>query len=202
MMMSLCDVLKCAEIPTMGGWSLAFFLYAVARQLEDGCAVECGSWLGSSIAPVLVGLNESGKSPEVHCFDEWRCTHEQAARLKPKGVDAKENQDLLPMFRQYVDPIGYKNLHTHKGMTSDVKSWDNPIGLYIDDCNKKPSHFRHAMDVFGSQLLPGATIVLMDFHFGPCDYQRWYMAEHADQYDLIAERIGNTAMAAFRYRGK
>ena len=153
-------------IPSMGGRQLADFLYRAARQLPGrGCVVECGSWLGASIAPVAEGMRDAGSSAVIHCFDRWRATREEVRKAAAQGVTLREGQDLLPLFMANILPI-YPHIVCHQGWTREATWHSDPIELYIDDCNKAPEDFEHALATFGRAWKPEETlVVLMDYDF-------------------------------------
>ena len=160
------EMSPCFPIPSMGGGQMADFLYATGKALRGvGCVVECGSWLGASVAPVAAGLRDAGSTAAIHCYDRWRATKEEVRKAAAQGVELFEGQDLLPLFKENVLAI-YPHVVCHQGWTREATWRDDPIELYIDDCNKDPEDFHHALATFGPAWIPGQTIVvLMDFEF-------------------------------------
>ncbi len=198
-------------IPSMGGRQLADFLYRAARQLPGrGCVVECGSWLGASIAPVAEGMRDAGSSAVIHCFDRWRATREEVRKAAAQGVTLREGQDLLPLFMANILPI-YPHIVCHQGWTREATWHSDPIELYIDDCNKAPEDFEHALATFGRAWKPEETlVVLMDYDFYRKPHltaeqreryscQRKFVERNADCFEQVAANIGGTSAVVFRY---
>lgn len=154
------------DIPSMGGSEIGAFFYDLASDLQGlGAVIECGSWLGASIAPVATALAEQESDIEIHCYDRWQATRGQVRKAKKAGVDIEEGQDLLPLFLDNVGNI-YDHIIPHKGDFSNVSWSGDDIELYIDDLNKDPQLFQHAMRTFGPRFIPNETvIVLMDFNY-------------------------------------
>lgn len=60
----------------------------------------------------------------------------------------------------------YPKIITHKNDLLEVEWSNGPIGLYIDDANKSPRLFNHAMKAFGPNFVPGETIIVfMDYQY-------------------------------------
>lgn len=180
MQMTVEDVLNLGKVPTMGGWSASFSLYTAAHNLSgEGCVVECGTWLGSSVIPVIWGLKDAGLSVPVHCFDTFSATEDQIGKAKPYGVTLKVGQDLLPIVLANLPK--YDEFFAHRGLARDGEWVGRRIELYIDDCNKQIAHFIPAMKKFAPYWLPGKTlVVLMDYHFD--ESPRWTTEEQREVY--------------------
>lgn len=191
---------------------MADFLYAAGKALRGvGCVVECGSWLGASVAPVAAGLRDAGSTAVIHCYDRWRATKEGVRKAAAQGVELAEGQDLLPLFKENVLAI-YPRVVCHQGWTREATWQDGPIELYIDDCNKSPEDFQHAVATFGPAWIPGQTIVvLMDFEFyrkphltaeerRRYECQKRFVEQHAESFEQLAANIGGTSAVVFRYK--
>jgi len=195
----------------MGGRQMADFLYATGKALRGvGSVVECGSWLGASVAPMAAALRDAESTAVIHCYDRWRATKEEVRKAAAQGVELFEGQDLLPLFKENVLAI-YPHVVCHQGWTREATWRDGPIELYIDDCNKGPEDFHHALATFGPAWIPGQTmVVLMDFEFYKKPHltaeerrrygcQKRFVEQHADCFDQLAANIGGTSAVVFRY---
>lgn len=197
------------DIPSMGGTDIGGWLYdTVAGVNEGGAVVECGSWLGASIAPVAQALADSDSDVEIHCYDRWQASASEVRKAREQGVTIDEGQDLLPLFLDFVGDI-YEPIITHKTDALDAEWGGGDIELYIDDMNKKPRQFKHAMETFGPHWIPGETVVvLMDYQFykdrdstierrrDQC--QRDFIEAHPSAFESIIDFEGLSGVA-FRY---
>ena len=164
------------HIPSMGTWKLSGYFYHITKNLSgNGCIVECGAWLGSCTAAMALGLADKKSTIPIHTFDYFKARGQDGEVLKAMnaGVELVDGQDTLKVVKKYIKPL-YRNVVYHKGYIMDFK-WDpkNKIVFYVDDMNKHPKSFIHALNTFGPAWIPGKTLIaLMDFHI----YKRPYHA--------------------------
>lgn len=196
------------QVPSMSGTPL---LRQYASEAPDGTAiVEVGAWLGGGTVQLLLGLRDSGRKVDLHCFDMWTATPSEVEKAKAKaGKDISVGDDILPLFKHYMDPFGI-DIQCHKGDVKDA-SWDGgPIAVYIDDAAKREPAFRHVLRTFGPSWIPGETTVfLMDYHLwnkhGQEDeslrFQKDFVESHPDSFETLVERVGKSTVAIFKYHG-
>jgi hypothetical protein len=197
------------DIPTMENEEVDSYLYNITKELENGGAVvECGSWLGGSIAPVAQALSELDSQIEIHCYDRWRANSIEVSKAAEQGVTISEGQDLLPLFKEYVDDI-YSNITPHKiDLLKAIWSGDQ-ISLFIDDASKNPRVFNSVMKMFGPNFIPGETIIVfMDYQtynkttsvikkkLRRC--QRDFIEANSDSFEQIAD-LDDSSGVVFRY---
>lgn len=192
--------------PSQGGVEIGPWLEKYASEVPLGSAiVEVGCWLGAGTAHLALGAMESGAA--IHCFDRWTATVEEVRKAKEFGVSLIEGEDYLPRVERMLQSFDCE-IHYRQGNLKDKDlSWSGPpIGLYVDDATKVEELWLHAMKVFKPHFIPGKTIlVLMDYWFFETHGSRYaaqqrYMAEHADQFEMVEERLGETTAAVFRFK--
>lgn len=194
----------------MEGDEVASFLYDVAKELpDDGAIVECGSWLGGSIAPVAQALADTDSRTEIHCYDRWEANAIEVTKAAEQGVTIDKGQDTLPLFSEYVDDI-YPKITPHKTDLLEA-SWDEkPIRLFIDDASKDPRVFNHVMRTFGPSFVPDETIVvLMDYNMykktdGTVNKmlkrcQKDFVESNSDSFERIID-FDESSGAVFKYK--
>lgn len=197
------------DIPSMEGKESISFLYEIAKELQgDGAVVECGSWLGGSIAPVAQALAEMNSQIEIHCYDRWEADEIEVAKAADQGVSITKGQDTLPIFRENIEDI-YPHIVPHKIDLLEA-SWPNqPISLFIDDASKDPRVFQSVMNTFGPHFVPNeAIIVLMDYQFLEGtdsvvnkrirNCQKEFIEANQNSFDKIAD-INDSSGVAFKY---
>lgn len=193
----------------MEGENVDSFLYDIATGLDgDGAVVECGSWLGGSIAPVARALAEANSQIEIHCYDRWKADSVEVSKAAEQGVTITEGEDTLPLFKQYVDDI-YPNIIPHKTDLLEATWSGEKISLFIDDASKDPRVFKSVLNMFGPHFVPGETIVLlMDYRIHNkttsvvnrklrrC--QKDFIEANSDSFEQIAD-LDDSSGVAFRY---
>jgi hypothetical protein len=197
------------DIPSMEGDESLSFLFDIAKELEDtGAVVECGSWLGGSIAPVAQALSEADSQIEIHCYDRWEADEVEVAKAAKDGISLTEGQDTLPIFLDYVDGI-YPHIVPHKTDLLEATWTGQPISLFIDDASKDPRVFRKVMKTFGPSFVPGETVVvLMDYQIHKTTgseinkrlrrCQRNFIEANSESFERIAD-FENSSGVAFKY---
>jgi len=197
------------DIPSMEDKKVKSYLYNIAKELENsGAVVECGSWLGGSIAPVAQALSEIDSQMEIHCYDRWEADEIEVSKAAKQGVSIDEEQDTLPLFKQYVDGI-YPHIVPHKTSLLEAAWTGERIKLFIDDASKDPKLFNSVLNTFGPYFVPGETIiVLMDYQvherttsnvnkrLRKC--QKYFIEANKDSFEQIAD-LDNSSGVAFRY---
>lgn len=134
---------------------------------SSGVAVELGSWLGATAAPLLKGLTQAGYNERFWAFDKWSASEVEVRKAKEQGVDLYVNQDLLPLFLNNVKPI-YSKIYTVQGvMPGTVSKYrGKPIEICLFDALKLPKTFYPSMSYLLPYFIPGVTVIgLMDYYF-------------------------------------
>lgn len=197
------------DIPSMERGESLSFLSDVAEELDDtGAVVECGSWLGGSIAPVAQALAEADSQIEIHCYDRWEADEVEVAKAAREDVSLTEGQDTLPVFLDFVDDI-YPHIVPHKTDLLEATWTGQPISLFIDDASKDPRVFRSVLKTFGPSFAPGeTTVVLMDYkihektdsaiHSRLRRCQKDFIEGNSDSFERIAD-FENSSGVAFKY---
>jgi len=160
------DLERLATIPAMGGDKAACSLYLCACGVTEGAVVECGAWLGACTLPIACGLRDCQSMADLVVYDRWRATSSEVEKAAAHGVKLQPGQDILPLFMEYAGKI-YQWTRPVQGDTMDA-TWDpaRKIYLYVDDCNKRPEAFHHAMATFRPAFVPGSTyLYLMDYDY-------------------------------------
>lgn len=191
--------------PSQGGAEIGEWLEAYASVVPKGLAiVELGCWLGAGTAQLALGAQESGAP--IHVYDRWMASTKEVLKAHTYGVELPLGGNTLPRVEQALEPFGV-DITYHRGDLRLAQWYGGPIGLYVDDATKIETIWRRAMDVFGPHFVSHETIlVLMDYYFfekagDAYAAQKRYMAEHVDSFELLAERMGGTTAAIFRFLG-
>jgi len=197
--------------PSQGGVEIGPWLEKYASEVPPAALiVEVGCWLGAGTAFLALGAPDDAI---LHVFDRWHATAEEVEKAAKFGVKFTEGQDTLAMVAERLAPFNAE-IRYHQGNIKAI-SWDRgPIALYVDDATKVAPVWERAMAVFKPHFVPRETIlVLMDYFFfesmrkqGRENWARYraqadYMNVHAGEFELVAERIGGTTAAVFRYMG-
>lgn len=200
-------------IPAMSGYEIGQYLRGVAATVKPPLSiVEIGPWLGANTAQMAHGTVDQAQPATIHAYDLFKARSDEVRKAAALGIEIREGEDTRPLVRKLIAPFGGK-VELHKGDIMDI-TWDgSPIGLYVDDAAKTPTHFYNMMRTFAPSFIPGETIVvLMDYRFWE-DRPTWRARRRFRvQQDLIErfpasfEEIKNDVfdggvMAAFRYLG-
>jgi len=189
---------------SQGGVEIGEWLEAYAAAVVKGAAiVEVGCWLGAGTAQLALGAMESGAP--IHVYDRWMATAAETEKAAAYGIHLALGENTLARVQTALSPFDVE-INYHRGDIREAKWPGYPIGLYVDDATKIEPIWQHAMTIFRPHFVPGAILVLQDFHFdekGGEQYgaQKKYMAEHGEEFELFADRMGGTTAAAFRYLG-
>ena len=193
-----------ASFPSQGGAEIGPWLERYAAQVPPGAAiVEVGCWFGAGTAHLALGALENPAKPEIHVFDRFRANDEEVGKAAKFGLWLKAGQDTLPLVRSSLGRFAAR-IHFHK---SDIRAifWPpQPIALYVDDASKAEVLWNYAMSVFRPHFVPGAILVLMDYHFDEKAGEKYaaqkrYMARHEGEFELIEERMAGTTAAVFKH---
>jgi hypothetical protein len=156
------------KIPEMTPDSVHEYLREIGSQWTGkGVAIELGSWLGASAAPLLEGLVKAGYDQPFYSFDKWRCNDEQVLKSAAQGLHLVFGQDLRPIFLSNVTPI-YSNIVTCKGdIRGTLKEYSKkPIEICLFDAPKREPVFSVAINALKNYWIPGVTILgLLDYYF-------------------------------------
>jgi hypothetical protein len=173
-------------IPDMGATRLAPWLTRFAAEVPpERAIVEVGSWLGAGTQHLV---RERGP---LYVYDRFQATQSEVAKAAAFGVTLAAGQDTLPFVKSHVTSPTVRFV---KGNINKARYKGPAIGLYVDDASKLPELWEHSMKTFERWFVKGETIlVLMDYHFPPCDAQR----EYAEKWMLLEERVAGTCAAVF-----
>lgn len=210
-----------AAIPSMGGRHIGHILRRHAAEVLPGRAiVELGVFLGSGTAQLALGLRDSSRPVEIHCYDRFETRAHEKHMAEKEGVKLASHEDTVPRVQASLAPFGVPVV-LHKGDIRLAK-WKGPqIGMHVDDACKREPAFTSALRTFSPWWVPGETVVvLMDFYYFTrkpgigLEFQYNWMHEHARCFQQIddegamrrdadSERTlsieGSTAV--FRYMG-
>lgn len=166
------------DLPTLPGMTSAsecrYLFWVGSSQLRGvGDVVEVGSWLGRSSIHIAAGLAASGRQTHLHCFDgfSWAWGDSKAADLPLKRGDNFEGY-FLENVSAFADRIT-----SHRTKIKDIGWTGNPIEFLFLDAPKKQADMTRCLEVFGSSLVPSATIAIQDYLYFPayslavCCYQ-------------------------------
>lgn len=199
------------SIPAMSGYEIGQYLRDVAATLDaPQCIVEIGPWLGANTAQMGAGTVGQDRPAPIHAYDLFQARSDEVRKAAALGIEIAEGEDTRPLVRKLIEPFG-GDVRLHKGDIMDI-TWDGaPVGLYVDDAAKTPTHFYNMMATFAPSFVPGETIVvLMDYRFWEDRPTRRARARFRVQQNLVErypdsfEEIHNdvfdgTVMAAFRF---
>lgn len=130
-----------------------------------GVAVECGTWLGASLAALAGGLVQAGYNRYLHSFDIWRANADEVRKAANQGVTIEVGQDLATLMLANVTPI-YQGIMAHKGRIDDARWPGEPIEIFVLDAAKRNPSFSRALRTFAPSFIPGKTMVcLLDYWF-------------------------------------
>lgn len=193
------------RFPHMGGVKVGPELRQAASRVEPGRAiVEVGTWLGAGTAYLALGAPQG---IPIHCYDRFRVRSAESEKARAFGVELPEDADSLPWVKKALKPFGAK-IVWHQGELIGAIYGGPPIALYVDDANKRPDAWRAAVLTFKPFFIPGVTVLfLMDFYFyermgSAYEAQPNYMRKHRAEFELLADHVGATSCAVFRYLGE
>lgn len=195
----------------MSGYEIGAYLREVAAGVRaPQCIVEIGPWLGANTAQMAHGTAGQTEPAAVHAYDLFQARTDEVRKAASMGIDITLGADTRPLVRELIAPFGGQ-VELHKGDILDIE-WDGtPVGLYVDDAAKTPTHFYNMMRTFAPSFVPGETIiVLMDYGFwreGPTwrarqrfRVQQNLMERYASSFEEIRNDVFDGGMmAAFRY---
>jgi hypothetical protein len=156
------------KIPEMTPEVVHDYLREIGSQWSgQGVAIELGSWLGASAAPLLEGLVKAGYKLPFYCYDKWRSNSEQMVKSKDQGVKLEFNQNLLPIFMNNVTPIYSNIIATRGNISENIKKYSGgPIEFCIFDAPKREPVFGDSVRALKDHWIPGVTILgLLDYYF-------------------------------------
>lgn len=190
------------NIPDMGARRIGDFLEHHASH-STGSIVEVGSWLGAGTVRLALGAVQSKQ--KLFVYDRWSASVQEQEKARLKGVDLEIGQNLLPLVRANVDPVGAEVEYV-RGDIRKATFTGPPIGVYVDDAAKTEKLFLKVLNTFAPHWLDGALIVLMDFYYFKkagrrFEFQSQVVARFKDHFspvDLPGQN-SNSSNAAFRY---
>jgi hypothetical protein len=176
---------------------------------HGGAAMELGSWLGGSSAPLMKGLKKAGYNKPFYAFEKWIAAREQPPKAASQGVKIIEGQDLLPLYLTNVAKY-YDNVSAYKGgLPGMLTRYDGgPIDICIFDAPKQEPVFSGCMAMVEQYFTPGKTVLgLLDYNFylrhagvkrkkfrAPVDF----IEKHTDCFEEM-KRWDDEAVVFFRY---
>lgn len=199
------------SIPAMSGHEIGQYLREVAAHVEaPQCIVEIGPWLGANTAQMGAGTLGATSPATIHAYDLFQARSDEVRKAAAQGIELTLGGDTRPLVRELIAPFGGQ-VDLHKGDIMDI-TWDGaPVGLYVDDAAKTPTHFYNVMRTFAPSFVPGETIiVLMDYRFwedrGTWRARRRFRVQQdlVERFPASFEEIRNDVfdggvMAAFRF---
>lgn len=169
----------------MGAEKLATMLRDYADAVPaDQAIVEVGAWLGAGTQYLV---RDSGP---LYVYDGFEANSSEVAKAAKFGVTLTAGQDTLPWVKSHLP----KGIHFRKGNLKRSQYDGPPIGLYVDDASKSAKLWARSMQTFEPHFVQGTVIVLMDYHFPPCEAQRRY----AQKWDVLVPDVPGTSTAVFR----
>ncbi|OAN69104.1 hypothetical protein A8B78_21675 [Jannaschia sp. EhC01] len=195
----------------MSGYEIGAYLRDVAANVEaPHCIVEIGPWLGANTAQMGAGTVCQKRPATIHAYDMFQARSDEVRKAAALGITIAKGEDTRPLVRKLIEPFG-GTVELHKGDIMDI-TWDGaPIGLYVDDAAKTPTHFYNMMATFAPSFVPGkTTVVLMDYRFWE-DRPTWRARKRFRVQQNLVERFPDsfeeihndvfdgTVMAAFRF---
>jgi len=155
-------------IPAQTGPKVHRYLRQLGSQWTGkGIAIELGSWLGGSAAPLLKGLKTAGYNKTFWAFESWIATRPQVEQAAQQNVYIKNQQDLRKVFLENISPI-YSDVSAVKGrLPESLSQYDgNPIEICLFDAPKKEPVFSECIRALSKYWIPGVTVLgLLDFNF-------------------------------------
>ncbi|MBY4894636.1 class I SAM-dependent methyltransferase [Rhodobacteraceae bacterium N5(2021)] len=195
----------------MSGFEIGAYLRDVAANVEaPHCIVEIGPWLGANTAQMGAGTVGQKRPATIHAYDMFQARSDEVRKAAAMGITIAKGEDTRPLVRKLIEPFG-GTVELHKGDIMDI-TWDGtPIGLYVDDAAKTPTHFYNMIATFAPSFVPGmTTVVLMDYRFWE-DRPTWRARKRFRVQQNLVERFPDsfeeihndvfdgTVMAAFRF---
>lgn len=196
-------------IPSMGGSALSKGLIKYASNASDYTAIVLlGTWLGADTLPLILGVEKSGRDVEVHSYDWFEIHGNEVDKAAKFGVHLEENQDTLPLVKEYLSGHDSVKTFLHKGEIINQSWMGRRISMYIDDACKYKETFIPALKIFAPFWIPGETIVILrDFYFylqRPNDekltFQKDFIQSQGDSFRFISGSK-KLCTAVFRYMG-
>ena len=183
------------KIPSMTPRVVHDYLYLTGTEWTGkGTAVELGSWLGASAAPLLTGLVEAGYNLPFYCYDMWEANTAQVSKANKAKVKIKDKQDILPLFLNNITSI-YPDIKPTKGTISStiLEYPKDPIEICLFDAPKREPTFSNAMRGVLPYFIPGVTVLgLLDYYF--YKYKSGKKREYAMAPVLFMEKFGGHFM--------
>jgi len=133
-----------------------------------GIAVELGSWLGGTAAPLMEGLEKAGYNRTFYMFDRWSATDEQVLKAKSQGVNLYVNENTMGICKKNLPEVSF-GTHMTRGNLPGTLSRANirqPIEICVFDAPKSNPVFSRCMEWAIQRAIPGVTIFgLLDYYF-------------------------------------
>lgn len=181
-------------VPGMTSPAECRYLYWLASSQLCGVGqlVEIGSWLGRSSLHLAAGLSDSGRSAELHCFDgfTWGRGDSRAADLPLKPGDSfqKYFEANVSPFRDLVTP--------HRTRIADIAWQGEAVEVLFLDAPKNLADITRCMEVFGSSLVAGKSIIaIQDYLYFPAYALAACMHALRDHLELVHVVIGGSTVA-------
>lgn len=162
------DVSSYKGIPAMTPPEVHKYLYKIGQTWSGfGCAVELGSWLGGSAAPLLEGLKEMSYDEPFWAFDRWIADESQVTKASIEGVRIQYRENTQPIFEENIKKI-YRNVIMIQGNLPQTlnKYSKQPIEICLFDAPKQDPVFTDCIKALAPYWIPGLTILgFMDYSF-------------------------------------
>lgn len=148
--------------------------YARTAYTGKGAILDLGSWLGSSLVPLLVGKGENpnvADSPPIYAYDsfiyrDWMSQFE--VKGKPLGEQLESGDSLLPIFNEIISEFPQDSVVVRAGDFNQELWSDGPIEMLFVDVMKTWELANHIVKNYFPSLVPGESFVAHQ------DYRHYY----------------------------
>jgi hypothetical protein len=182
------------DVPGMTSAAECRYLYWLASSQLGGIGrlVEVGSWLGRSTLHLAAGLSHSGHVKELHCFDGFRWAPRDSGRA---NLPLKTGDDFQKYFEANIGP--FRHLVTaHRTQITDIAWSGEAIEILFLDAPKKLQEIVRCLEVFGSSLIAGKSMIVMqDYLYFPAYVLAVCMYALRDQLELVHVVLGGSTVA-------
>jgi len=200
-------------IPSMTPPEVHSFLFQLGRAWAGyGSALELGSWLGASAAPLARGLDQVGYDQPLWLFDRWKTTKSQVELASKFGQRLSIGQDAVGICERNVK-CEYAQVKCVKGeLPGSLRQYDgNQIEFCILDAPKRNPVFIDCMNILEPHFIPGITVLgLLDYYSytkdkgaaaveNPRIAPVEYITGHPEHFEMIMDWPGLCSCAFFKY---
>src|SRR5690606_25453329 len=106
----------------------------VGKLPENTSVVECGPWLGSTTAFLLLGIEHYKKNIKLYAFDKWEADNEYIDKAKKyNGLIFTDKTKLKKIFLENISRFSPAVIATVSDVTKIEYRESIPISLLVDD---------------------------------------------------------------------